>query len=318
MKNIKKWARNQIAAASIAFSNVEKNFLGQEKNDYSKNSTTEKRHTQGTLADSLVHGEITEEVMDLRHRINKILKATEGVTSEIIGYDEDGIPIVKTSTRDYSKNLDKILLDSFDDYKLEMVVDNSEITTSLNYMLFNKYVIDKEEPVDNLDEDGYLISTTIANIGNEEYFTINKAEKPITIVRDFVSNFNIEDYTKKLNVRKINDNERLLEFYTSKYPDEYNRTTRLFLSALKKAIINPRQANMLDIKEVEVITHKTIGAPDFLKFEYSDLKFDKIIEFNGHYVIKFIGIVKTNGEDITEIYKREELDKKYINKEAKN
>ena len=149
------------------------------------------------------------------------------------------------------------------------------------------------------------------------YYATNKTEKPINVVRGFVSNFNIETFTKKLNIRKINDTKMLLEFYVSKYPDEYNRTTRLFLSALKKATDNPKQANMLDIEEVYFITNKTLGAPDFLMFEYNELLFDKIIEFDGYYVIKFIGNVKTDGLDITEIHRRKELDDDYTNKKTK-
>jgi hypothetical protein len=109
----------------------------------------------------------------------------------------------------------------------------------------------------------------------------------------------------------------MLEFYVSVYPDEYNRTSRLFISAVKKAIENPQHASMLDFKSVEFVTYKSLGVSDFLEFKYEIESFDKIIEFNGSYVIKFISNVIVNGDDIMEIHRVEELDKKYADKAKK-
>jgi hypothetical protein len=127
----------------------------------------------------------------------------------------------------------------------------------------------------------------------------------------------LENFTKKLVVRKINKNQRLLEFYVSIYPDEYNRTSRLFISAVKKAIEEPRSSNMLEFKGVEFVSYKSLGVNDYLEFQYKIENFDKIIEFNGSYVIKFIANVIVNGNDIMETHRVEELDKKYAEKAKK-
>ena len=118
-------------------------------------------------------------------------------------------------------------------------------------------------------------------------------------------------------VRTISETERLLEFYVSMYPDEFNRTTRLFISDVKKAIANPRQADFLEFGGVEFVTYKTIGVDDFLHYSYTDVKFDKIVEYNGHYVIKFKANIVVNGDNIFEQYKQDDLEKKYENKEKK-
>jgi hypothetical protein len=109
----------------------------------------------------------------------------------------------------------------------------------------------------------------------------------------------------------------LLEFYISKYPKEDDAKTAFLLSEIKKAIINPRVSDMLDFETVSFITNKTIGVMDMLLFNYEINKFDKIIEFNGNYVIKFIANVVINGDDLMEQYREEELDKKYENKQRK-
>ena len=74
---------------------------------------------------------------------------------------------------------------------------------------------------------------------------------------------------------------------------------------------------MLEIKSVEFVTYKSLGVSDFLEFQYEIESFDKIIEFNGSYVIKFIAKVIVNGEDIMEEHRVEELDKKYADKAKK-
>ena len=198
-----------------------------------------------------------------------------------------------------------------------MVIDNSEIVIGENEAMDNDYISLLDDVILNYDDEGNIISATHGEIKASDYYTTHKTEKPIKIIRDELSNFEIETFTKKLNVRKINKTKRLLEFYVSKYPDEYNRTSRLFISNVKKAIENPTQNTMLNIKGVEFVTYKSLGVSDFLEFKYEIESFDKIIEFNGFYVIKFIANVVIDGEDITEIHRVEELDKKYNEKAKK-
>jgi hypothetical protein len=74
---------------------------------------------------------------------------------------------------------------------------------------------------------------------------------------------------------------------------------------------------IINVDVVEFLTFKTIGSEDFLLYRYENIKFDKIIEFNGFYVIKFKADVIINGKDILEKHMVEELEKKYKNKDKK-
>lgn len=302
---IKKWFNRQLGIISLALSNVEKNALSQTNDGLSNDTTQTKRLTFGKVSDALINGEVTQEVIDLRWRTYKILKASEGVTAEIIGYDDDGLPITKIRKTSKEKSLTKVTLDEFDVYKLEMVIDNTEITLATNDVLDNE----KLEVISGETE------TNI--ISGHNYFATNKSERPLKLYREEAPNFELENYATQLKIRIIDEGKRLLEFYVSSYPDVYNRTSRLFLKNILKAIKNPLTNSMLDIKTVEFVTYKNLGVNDFLYFNYEIEKFDKIVEFNGFYVIKFIGLVKNNGDDIFEKYKSEELDKKYQKKSKK-
>jgi hypothetical protein len=326
MGKVKNWVNKKVAIISLALANVEKNAFSQTGESLSNDVNQERRHTQGQLADSLVHGEITQEVINLRWRTYKILKESDGHISEVIGYDDNNMPIIKTRKRDKKVGLEKIKLDSTDPYPLEMIVENDEITMGVKETINNGFIDSKETP--KLTTGTFVDTNTLkeeegkiaihGSIDSKEFFASHKTQKPITIGRNFFPKFSIENFTKKLNIRTINDDNKLLEFYVSMYPNEYNKTSNFFLNEVKKAIKNPASTNMLDIKEVGFVTYKTTGADDFLEYKYEIVKFDKIVEFNGYYVIKFLATVTIDGEDILDKHRVTELDEKYKNKTKKH
>lgn len=309
---MKKWLKDKITVLSVAMANVEKNALGQRAEALSDDVNHVRRNTEGQLADSLIQGEVTQEVMDLRWRTYKILKETDGLTSEIVGYDEDGFPITRTYKKDKTKGLENVKLDKYDSYQIEMCLFNDEITLSISDTLGTKYVEGKEESIKVKKDEN-----AVGSISGDKYFAFYKPKRHITVERNFAPKFEIETYTKKLIVRYIDEETRLLEFYVSKYPDEYKKTSKFFLKEIEKAIKNPISVNMLDLSKVSFITNGVIGSDDFLLYQYTNLVFDKIIEFDGNYVVKFKANIDINGEDILEKHRQEELDKKYENKERK-
>jgi hypothetical protein len=313
---LKQWFNRRMAMLILAMSNVEKNALGQQGETLGSDVNQTQRNTQGQLADSLKQGEITQEVMNLRWRTYKILKESEGVTAEIVGYDEDGMPIVKTKKVNKKLGLKKVKLDPFDEYKLEMVVDNSEIVIGGNQAMNNDNISLFDEVIQSTNENGDLVATH-GIIESIDYFATNKSERPIILTRDNLPNFYLENFTLKMNVRTIDKTNKLLELYVSKYPDEYNRTSRLFISEVKKIMNDGIASTMLDFNEISFITYKTLGADDYLEYEYNNISYDKIVEYNGYYVIKFNAKIKTDGNDILDAYRVKELDKKYEQKAKK-
>ena len=166
------WFKRKVGVISLALSNVEKNALTQTGEGLSSDVTHNKRVTQGQIADSLVNGEVTQEVLNLKWRTYKILKATEGLTAEIVGYDEYGMPIVKSKKRNNKKGLKKVKLDTVDDYVLEMVIDNNEIALSGSEAMDNKHISLLDEVMLNDGEIGQ--TATHGSIDYDEYFITSK------------------------------------------------------------------------------------------------------------------------------------------------
>ena len=308
------WLKKQAAVISFALANVEKNAIGQKGNELENNINQEQRNTQGTLADSLVNGVITADVENLRWRMYKILEAAQAYKTNVTF--ENGKEVIDYVKNNKNISLIKTKIDTFDDYKLEMVVNNDPIVIGSFDLLDDDNIIYNNKPIINYNEKGEEISATHGEIKGVSSY-VNRSKRPIIIGRESLPKFLIEDYTKKLNVRIINETERLLEFYVSSYPDEENRNTRLLISDIKKAITAPRHYNMLDIKEIGFITFDTIGVNNYLMYQYDNVVFDKIIEFNGFYVIKFKSKIVINGLNILEEYRVKSLDVKYENKERK-
>jgi hypothetical protein len=328
------WIKKQITNIAIAMSNVEKNAFGQEGIEISTDTAKHQRLNQNSVMDALLRGEITEEVEKLRWRMYKTSASIKNYASKVVGYDEDGYPIVQTSYFGDEEKLAKIKTEPSDDYELIMVVDNTRISAGTlealnqNIEIYNnaeesttENIIDKAI----LNEDDSVNKESNISLDIDKVKTIGEIKNnnvdlilPIVINREHRPKFQLENYTKKLHIRRIKDNEFLLEFFLSKYPEQFDKNHHFFISDIKKILDNPTRYNStVDIKEVSFITNNTVGVPDFLEFEYSVNKFDKVVEFNEFYVVKFISKVTIEARSIIEQYKNEELEQKYNNKEKR-
>ncbi len=323
------WIKKQITNLIIGMSNVEKNTLGQESVDLGINSEKHQRLNQNSVLDALIRGEINEEVEKLRWRFYKTLEASKNITSKINGYDEDGYPILVTDKTDDTYRLSKIKTDLTDNYKLIMVVDNTTISSGVVESLENdiEFIEGVESENENIIDEDILnindevntetdidLKTDLVKTIGELKSIYRKTNTPITIYRDSRPKFEIEKYTQKLHIKNINDKQYLLEFYISKYPSQFDKNNHFLISEIKKILTNKQYSTLTDIKTVLFLTNNTIGAQDFLEYEYDIESFDKIVEFNEFYVIKFVSNIKTNGRSIIEQYRNVELDTKYEKK----
>jgi hypothetical protein len=312
-----KWFKQNLAMLMLSLSKVENNAIYNTGNSLGSLDGTHNRLMQGRLSDSLINGEITEEVKELRWRMYKIMKESTNLKTDIVDYDSDGLPITKTFKVNRHK-LDKVVVDEYDDFKPILVVNNDEITLS------SKDVLDMGE-FTNLEEKEYKPhdvdmvdnkANTLGVLSNDHYESSVKSYKPIKVIRDTIDVFNIETYTKKMVVRDMLDGNYLLEFYISKYPNYENRKTIFLTNFLKEALLGVK-LTFFHIKKVSFLSDKTIGCDDNLYFEYDIIDYDKTVLFNGFYVIKFKAKAITNGLDVTNVYINEALDEKYKNKTEK-
>jgi len=290
------WLKSQFLALILALVNVEKNALKQNGGNLSDDVGQEQQIQQNQFLQDLIQGRVTQEVKFLRWRIFKILETIQG-KDITVKENADGTVNYTAKDKNYSHKLNKIKTDPSDTNELELVVDNLTDTT-----------------MGQLD----ILDAKNENINASEHDSLVKPDSKIKIRHTYPSKFRLEKYVKKMNVRTIDGETKLLELYVTSYPDEFDRLHKMFMIELKKTVANPRASNIIELDTISFVTNKDLGTVDNQLFEFDNIKYYKIVEFDGHYVIKFKTNVKTYGHSIIEQFREHELDMRYENMESKD
>ncbi len=305
------WLKNQMVALSLAMSSVEKNALTQTKNQLSDTAGVVQKHMQGNLMDSLINGEVTEEVKLLRARLYKVSEAMDSMVISM-SYDDNGDPIYGYESKDYKTQLDNLTLDTHDSYPPELVFYNKTETATAAEAIqqFLSHATQTDNPKYNPDipehETTNPKTITVGRVSDVE-------EKPLIITREFTTRFLIEQHITKVVSRKIDSKMRLVELYISKYPNAERPNSKMFLKYFKREMVRPEKSDLFEIKGLEFITNNaSVGITHGILFEMNEAEFDKIIEHDGNYVVKFKMRI-TNVEDIKDYFRHEELDELYEN-----
>lgn len=321
---LKKIGRRIVTYLMIALYNTEKTSLSQQGGLMGEDVGNYQSINQGTMLDDLLHGRVTQEVQTLRWRMYKVLAATANikVTHE---EDDEGNFTYTTEALNKANELRKIKLDEYDNYPLEMVINNIPKPRASHEDIDPMKILESDKKSNSLvgelegdSNSGVTISRVVGEISSDEFFTLVTSEPKITLGRESPPKFKLEKYTKKLNVRVMDGGDRLLEFYVSKYPNEYDRRTDVFIKNVLKIAENPRVSSIIDFKELSFVTYNDTGVHDNKSYKYDNLRYDKTIEFDGHYVIKMVGTIVDDGEDLTEQYRMPDLDERYENKERRD
>ena len=332
MSNIRKYLKKKMAMLSLALANIEKNSLSQKGDSLEKNINHELKLNQGTLMQSLINGEITQEVKNLRWRMYKVDKATQKLRTKYVGSDEDGDPIYRGKTYDETESLDIIKIDKTDKYKLIMVFKNQPILNSFAESFENIEVkeyegdlIEKYKEVGNTDMVRYTGDTE--NDGNNPkpigIVSLNSANEtielnyPLVIDRNFIHKYEIEKFVEYVHVKKIDGENYMLELLIPETPNPNKEYSKSLVKDLKKSLSNIAHGGFLEIDKLMFITNKTLGALDNLLYEYDNIKLEKITTFNNFYVIKYRAKILINGQYLLADFIEKELDEKYKNKEKR-
>jgi hypothetical protein len=300
-----KWLHSQLLALMLALANVERNALKQRGGSLSDDIGQEQQVNQNQFILDLMQGRVTQEVKNLRWRMYKILDYLQG-KDVTVTTDKDGNVKYEAKDKVYKQKLKKVKIDDTDPYDLELVIDNtSSETMGYTDMLDDKILKQTED------------SKSLGSINLSEYTTYVKKEGKVLIKRTTMPRFKLERYLKKVNVRDIDGDTKLLEFYVNKYPDEYDRLQKMFIHDVKKTIENPRTSTLIEIDSISFITYKDTGIADNRYFEFDMLSYDKIVEFDGSYVIKFKAKPTVWAESVIEQFREKELDAKYETIERK-
>lgn len=137
------------------------------------------------------------------------------------------------------------------------------------------------------------------------------------IERDFLPRYRIEEFTDKLVVKKIKD-KFILDFYSSLYKDIYNKRQSMFIKEIEKIKNGDKRNDIIDFKSLSFATDNAYGFENLKEFSFGNLIFKEIAEYDGFYIIRFVGDVIKDGIDLTDEFYNEIADRKNRNHELRD
>jgi hypothetical protein len=244
--------------------------------------------TQGThaLSKALLKGELTEEVKQLRYRTYKVDREAKNYK-----YFAPTLALKKKEGKD----------NKFVSYDKSDGLD--VITIQYNYAL-------SEDTLDAINQ--------IENGGRGE-----KTKYKFEIKRNFVPRFRLEEFLKKVVVKRLDETHAILDFYFSQYPERFFNTSddksfrsKAFINELKR-IRNGGKSDVLDMEQMRFITSHAYKKDDLIEYVFRNLWYRETVEFDGDYILRFKASIEHDGYDLTASYYNKTMDEKYKNNEKK-
>lgn len=247
-------------------------------NTSNSNTTINQTIEKQSVAKDLINGELTEQVKELRYR-------TYLVDRESKKYEYFS-PTLAIKRDKYDTKF--INYENSDNLKIVTLQHNKPIVEN---------VLETLKQVDSVGE---------------------KCKRTIKIYRDFFPRFHIEDFTTLVVIREFDDKHHIVDFYISKYHDKHDVIKRSLLSEIISIRDKGIRSDMLRFDRMSFITSHAYNQEDLMFFEYKNFYFQKVLEFDGHYILRFKALVVNNGIDLTKQYYSSTMDEKYKNKAKKN
>jgi hypothetical protein len=247
-------------------------FTGNKDTDVGNGSSIEQQKEVQSVYKDMLKGEITQEVIELRHEMYFAERA-----SKKYKYTGNGRAVKMNDIIKYNGDLE-----TSDGLDISIVQENKEDVGSL------------------LDYEIYNIGNEVA-LGEKSQGDLSKSKQKkftINIKRDFLAKFNIEQYTEKIVIKQLNDDESIIDIYVNQYMKQFNNIHKLFLKQIEQIYTGDIRNDIIEFNSLSFITNNAYGAEDLLEYEFNNIQFENIIRFNEFYVLRFLGKNVKYGNDL--------------------
>ena len=247
-------------------------FTGNKDTDVGNGSSIEQQKEVQSVYKDMLKGEITQEVIELRHEMYFAERA-----SKKYRYTGNGRAVKMNDIIKYNGDLE-----TSDGLDISIVQENKEDVGSL------------------LDYEIYNIGNEVA-LGEKSQGDLSKSRQKkftINIKRDFLAKFNIEQYTEKIVIKQLNDDESIIDIYVNQYMKQFNNIHKLFLKQIEQIYTGDIRNDIIEFNSISFITNNAYGAEDLLEYEFNNIQFENIIRFNEFYVLRFLGKNVKYGNDL--------------------
>ena len=251
---------------------------------------------ENRVSKDLLRGEVTQQVEELRYRTYKIDREAKKF--------------------DYFSPMKAIRFDKQDSKFVKY--ENSDGLELVTIQPNNAEVKNVSDGVKDID---FMKTELIDKAGNikadlGDFLVVN--DYTIKVERDFMPRFKLEAYTTRLVVKKLDDEDNfILDFYVSMYPKENDMKSIYFVNEVKKIMDGYRQSDITSFERVMFTTLHAYGLEDMIEFRFNHVYFKDILEYDGHYILRFKAHAYVNGKDLTDEFHSESMEHKYETNEKK-
>ena len=264
--------------------------------DNSVGTEIQQQVNENRVSKDLLKGEVTQQVEELRYRTYKVDRESKQFEyfspTKAIRFDKQDSKFVKY---DNSDNLELITIQP-NHANTANIYDGTKDVDFLNAKL--------------IDGQGN-VSINLGHFDVENKYNIE-------IERDFMPRFKLETYTTRLVVKKLDDEDNMiLDFYVSKYPQEKDMKSIYFIKEVEKLMSGYKQSDITSMIRVSFVTSHAYGLNDMIEFRFDHIYYKGILEYDGHYILKFKAHAYVNGKDQTDEFYSKSMDEKYRNNEKK-
>ena len=242
----------------------------------------EQKAEQNNLYASLLKGEVTQEVKDLRYEMYESVRQSKDWK-----YVGNGQAVKKNHMLVKSP----MKIDEEDGLKVVLIQDNKVYLEG--------------------------IDTSLKNIGKTlSVRTEADAEHTFKATHEYFVRHKIEVYSKKLVVKLTGEENKFkLDFYFSQYPVE-NDPRAVYVVKELESLYNSKSktSDLTDLITLTFVTDKAYGDDDWKIYDFKISEYIGIKKFDGNYIISFYASLPNGISDTTDEFNDEESVKKFKNK----
>jgi hypothetical protein len=287
MGNLKNKVSGVITGLMIGMKKTEEDMFTQLGGSTAADSTIGQEAASSRVSQALLKGELTQEVKELRYR-------TYTVDREAKKYEYFSPTLAKKRDNKFDSKFVKY--ENSDNLDIVTIQPNERNVSSINETLQNAI---------------YKDDKTLFVESDKSYTIKIKREYPFP-------RYKIEEFTKRFAVFKTaKTNIYRIDLYVTKYPDDKVFISKGFVREIEKIKQENIKSDVTDITGLSFTTLHAYKMDDMIEFEFDNMSFEDIIEFDGYYIVRYNANVIKNGKDMIEQFYNEEMANKYKTHEKK-
>ncbi len=286
---LKKIFRKLTISLAFGLKNTELDIL-KTKTEGSDTQSIEQQQVTNLLADALLKGEVTQEVMLLRDRNYFVLEESKKYDITLENF------IVNHKTGEVTGELKT--------KKKNMMVGKPKIFED-DY----KMIISMETPI--------IVNNILDTMNAISGVELEKVETNLKFEYEWNPKFKLHRYVRKVAVRR-KENDLVIDLYVPKLFTKSDSLDSKFEAEITNVITKKIKPNNLCFDKLTFISDNAYGTEDLNEFKFEMTDFKTINEFQNVYILtyKVTPIIFEN--KLTDKYIIPELREKYTNKERKS